>query len=66
MGKTSYKAKNPPDEFQVTTPKNPLIKNQVVTSIMNLIITLNYPKVNKKKRNMANNLNHQPCWVKIA
>jgi len=45
MRKISCKAKTPPNEFQVTTPKNPLIKIQVVTSIMNLITTLNYPKL---------------------
>ena len=36
MGKTSHKAKTPPDDFKVTTPKNPLINNQAVTSIKNL------------------------------
>ena len=40
MGKTSHKAKTPPGEFKVTTPKNPLINNQAVTSIKNLT---NYP-----------------------
>ena len=45
MEKTSYKAKTPPGEFQLTTPKNPLIKNQEVTSIRNLTTTLDYPKI---------------------
>ena len=43
MGKTSHKAKTPPDEFKVTTLKNPLINNQVVTSMRNLTTTLSYP-----------------------
>ena len=45
MRKTSCKAKIPPDKFQVTTPKNPLIKIQAVISIMNLITTLKYLKL---------------------
>jgi len=45
MGKTSRKAKTPPGEFKVTTPKNPLINNQAVTSIMNLTTTLDYRKI---------------------
>ena len=45
MGKTSRKAKTPLGYFQVTIPKNPLIKNQVVTCIRNLTITQNYPKI---------------------
>ena len=45
MRKTFRKAKTPPDEFKVSTPKNPLISNQVVTSIRNLITTLAYPKI---------------------
>ena len=32
MGKTSRKAKTPLSEFKVTTPKNPLINNQAITS----------------------------------
>ena len=40
MGKTSHKAKPPPGDFKVTTPKNPLINNQTITSIRNLT---NYP-----------------------
>ena len=31
MGKTS-KAKTPPSEFKVTTPENPLLSKQAVTS----------------------------------
>ena len=31
MGKT-YTAKTPPDDFRVTTPKNSLLSQQVVTS----------------------------------
>ena len=45
MGKTSCKAKTLSGEFQVTTLKNLLIKNQVITSIGNLIPNLNYPKI---------------------
>ena len=39
MGKTT-KAKTPPGDFKVTTPKNPLINNQAITSKRNLT---NYP-----------------------
>ena len=39
MGKTT-EAKTPPDDFKVTTSKNPLINNQAITSKMNLT---NYP-----------------------
>ena len=45
MGKTSRKAIIPPGEFNVTTSKNPLINNQVVTSMRNLTITLAYPNI---------------------
>ena len=45
MGKTSRKAKTLLGEFKVTTPKNSLINNQAVTSIRNLTITLDYPKI---------------------
>ena len=45
MGKTSRKAKTPPSDFQVITPKNPLINNQGVTSIRNFTTTLAYPKI---------------------
>ena len=31
MGKT-YKAKTPPGDFKVTTPKNPLLSQQAVTN----------------------------------
>ena len=39
MGKTT-KAKTPLGDYKVTTPKNQLINNQVITSKMNLT---NYP-----------------------
>ena len=39
MGKTT-KTKTPPSDFKVTTPKNPLINNQAITSKRNRI---NYP-----------------------
>ena len=39
MGKTT-KAKTPPGDFKVTTPKNSLINNQAITSKRNLT---NYP-----------------------
>ena len=45
MGKTSRKIKIPLDEFKVTTPKNPLINNQAVTSMRNLTTTLVYPNI---------------------
>jgi len=45
MRKTSRKAKTSPGEFKVTTPKNLLINNQVVTSMRNLTTTLAYPKI---------------------
>ena len=44
MRKT-YTAKTLPGDFKVTTPKNPLINNQAVTSIRNLTTTLAYPKI---------------------
>ena len=37
--------KPPTKWFQITTPKNPLIKNQMVTSIRNLTTTLDFPKI---------------------
>ena len=45
MGKTFRKAKTPPGEFKVTTPKNPLINNQAVASIRNLTTTLAYLEI---------------------
>ena len=39
IGKTT-KAKNPLSDFKVTTPRNPLINNQAITSKRNLT---NYP-----------------------
>ena len=45
MGKIFYKAKTPLGEFRVTIPKNPLIKNQAITSIRNVTITLVYSKI---------------------
>ena len=36
MGKTSRKAKTSLSNFKITAPKNPLINNQVITSIKNL------------------------------
>ena len=44
MGKTFCKAKTPLGEFKVTTPKNPLINNQAVTSIRNLTLAWPIPK----------------------
>ena len=41
-GEKSYKAKTPLGEFTVTTSKNPLFNNQVVTNIRNRITTLSY------------------------
>ena len=45
MGKTFHKTKTPPVEFKVTTPKDPLINNQVVTNMRNLSTTLDYPRL---------------------
>ena len=45
MGKTSYEAKTPLDEFEITISKNSQINNQTVTSIRNLTTTLTYPKI---------------------
>ena len=45
MGKTFHKAKTPLGDFKVTTLKNPLINNQMVTSIRNLATILAYPKI---------------------
>ena len=45
MVKTSCKAKTSSDKFKVATPKKPLINNQIVTSMGNLIITLAYTKL---------------------
>ena len=45
MRKISHKAKTSPDEFKITTPKNPLINNQAVTSIKNLTTILAYPEI---------------------
>ena len=45
IGKTFCKAKTLLSEFKVTTPKNPLINNQVVKSTRNLTITLAYLEI---------------------
>ena len=45
MGKTSRKAKTPPSDFKITTPKNPQINNQAVISIRNITTTLAYSKI---------------------
>ena len=45
IGKTFCKAKTLMSEFKVTTPKNPLINNQVVKSTRNLTITLAYLEI---------------------
>ena len=45
MGKNVRKAKTPPGEFKVTTPKNPLINNQADKSMRNLTTTLAYLKI---------------------
>ena len=44
-GKNLSQGKTPPCEFKGTTPKNPLINNQTVTSMKNLITMLAYPKI---------------------
>ena len=43
--KTFCKAKISPGEFKITISKNPLINNQVTTSIRNFTTTLAYPKI---------------------
>ena len=45
MGKISRKEKTLPSEFKVIASKNPLINNQAVTSMRNLITTLAYPNI---------------------
>jgi len=45
MEKITSKKKTSLGEFKITTPKNSLITNQVVTSMRNLITTLAYPKI---------------------
>ena len=52
-GKTFRKAKTPPGEFKVTTLKNSLINNQVVTNMRNLTTTLTYPKIPTYNRTFA-------------
>ena len=37
MNGVNHRGKTPPDEFKVTTPKNPLLSKQVVTSKGNSI-----------------------------
>ena len=44
-GKSLARQKSPQSYFKVTIPKNPLINNQVVTSIRNLITILAYPEI---------------------
>ena len=44
-GKPLARQKPLPSYFKVTTPKNPLINNQVVTSIRNLTTILAYPEI---------------------
>ena len=41
-GENLSQDKNPNGDFKVTTPKNPLVNNQAVTSIKNLT---NYPSL---------------------
>ena len=41
----SCKAKTLSSDFKITTPKNPLINNQAVTSMRNLTTTLTYPNI---------------------
>ena len=50
MGKISQD-KNPTNDFKVTTPKNPLINNQAVTSIRNLT---NYPNLSQNTKLQLN------------
>ena len=45
IGKISLEAKTLSGEFKVTTPNNPLINNQAVTSVGNLTTTLAYPNI---------------------
>ena len=45
MEKTSHNSKTPSSEFKITTPRNPLINNQAVTSIKNLTTILVYLEI---------------------
>ena len=45
MEKTFRNVKTSSGEFKVTTPNNPLINNQAITSMRNLTTTLTYPKI---------------------
>ena len=45
MAKTSRKTKTSSGELKVTTPKNPLIDYQAVTSMRNLTTTMSYLKI---------------------
>ena len=44
-GENLSQGKTPLGDFKVTTPKNPLINNQAITSIRNLTTILAYPKI---------------------
>ena len=59
MGKTSHKEKTLLSDFKVTTPKNPLINNQAVTSIRNLT---NYPGLSRNT-NLQLNFAPIPNWT---
>ena len=50
MKKTSSKAKTLLSEFKVTTPKNPLIKNEELTNMRNLTTILACPKISTYNR----------------
>ena len=54
MEKTT-KVKTPPGDFKVTTPKNPLINNQAITSKRNLIATLSLSQITNLQLNLHSN-----------
>ena len=50
-GENLSQDKNPNGDFKVTTPKNPLVNNQAVTSIKNLT---NYPSLSQNTKLQLN------------
>ena len=54
MGKTN-KTKTLPGDFKVTTPKNPLINNQAITSKRILPITLGLSQITNIQLNLHSN-----------
>ena len=64
MGKT-YTTKTPPDDFKVTTPENPLLSNQAVTSKGILVPYTNLqlnPYPNTQLYLLCSDNNHEVAW----